>query len=164
MLQLRPHARLPRVPVHEEHDPQGIRRRVQGHLRRGVRHRIQDAFRAGGPDVRAPPDRRHGGQLAQVARRLCVGMQELRRRCAVRHRGPRLRVARPDDLCADDAGRADGRSRGCTRHGDAPLSPLAEGRKDLDEPDRLNLRVDRRPQAPREARRHPSGGRLRRNP
>ena len=32
---------LPGVPVHEEHDPQGVRRSVQGPLRRGVRERVR---------------------------------------------------------------------------------------------------------------------------
>ena len=39
----------------------------------------------------------------EVERRLPVGVQELRRRRAVRHRGAGLRLARPDDLGADDA-------------------------------------------------------------
>ena len=59
--------------------------------------------------------------------RLCLGLQELRRRRAVRHRGAGLRLARPDDLGADDAGRQGGRSRSRARHGDPPLSPASEG-------------------------------------
>src|SRR5690349_24218803 len=46
---------------------------------------------------RSSPDRRHGGGLAQVVRRLPVGVQELRRRRAVRYRRAGLRFARPDD-------------------------------------------------------------------
>ena len=34
---LRPGPQLPGLPVHEEHDPQGLRRPLQGHLRRGLR-------------------------------------------------------------------------------------------------------------------------------
>jgi isocitrate dehydrogenase len=79
--------------------------------------------------LRAPPDRRHGGFGAEVVRRLRLGLQELRRRRAVRHRGPGLRLARPDDLGADDAGRQDGRSRSRPRHGDAPLPPAPEGQE-----------------------------------
>ena len=48
--------------------------------------------------LRAPPDRRHGGLGAEVVGRLCLGLQELRRRRAVRHRRAGLRLARPDDL------------------------------------------------------------------
>jgi isocitrate dehydrogenase len=40
---------------------------------------------------------------AQVGGRLRLGLQELRRRRAVRHRRAGLRLARPDDLGADDA-------------------------------------------------------------
>ncbi len=50
--------------------------------------------------LRAPADRRHGGGGAQMVGRLCVGVQELRRRRAVRHGGAGLRLARPDDLGA----------------------------------------------------------------
>ena len=42
---------------------------------------------------------------AQVVGRLRLGLQELRRRRAVRHRGPGLRLARADDLGADHARR-----------------------------------------------------------
>ena len=64
-------------------------------------------FEAKRAHLRAPADRRHGGLGAEMVRRLCVGLQELRRRRAVRHRGAGLRLARPDDLRADDAGRPD---------------------------------------------------------
>jgi isocitrate dehydrogenase len=44
---------------------------------------VQVAVRGQGPDLRAPPDRRHGGVEPEVERRLPVGLQELRRRRAV---------------------------------------------------------------------------------
>ena len=44
--------------------------------------------------LRAPPDRRHGRRRAEVGGRLRLGLQELRRRRAVRHRRPGLRLAR----------------------------------------------------------------------
>ena len=42
---LRPAARVPGLPVDEEHDPQGVRRRLQGHLRRGLRDGVQGRLR-----------------------------------------------------------------------------------------------------------------------
>ena len=50
-----------------------------------------------GLDVRAPADRRHGRRGAEVGGRLRLGLQELRRRRAVRHGRAGLRLARPDD-------------------------------------------------------------------
>ena len=44
--------------------------------------------------LRASPDRRHGGVGAQMERQLRLGLQELRRRRAVRHGGAGLRLAR----------------------------------------------------------------------
>ena len=102
--------------------------------------------------LRAPPDRRHGGGGAEVVGRLRLGLQELRRRRAVRHRGAGLRLARPDDLGADDAGRQDGRGGSRARHRDAPLPRAPEGQGDLDQLDRLDLRLDARPRASRQAR------------
>ena len=55
---------------------------------------FKDDFEAAGPHLRAPADRRHGRRRAQVGGRLRVGLQELRRRRAVRHRRPGLRLAR----------------------------------------------------------------------
>jgi isocitrate dehydrogenase len=76
-------AQLPGVHEHEEHDPQGVRRSVQGSVpggvRRGVRGRLQDRR----SHVRAPPHRRHGGSRAEVGGRLRLELQELRRRRAV---------------------------------------------------------------------------------
>ena len=89
----------------------------------------------------------------EVVRRLCLGLQELRRRRAVGHGGAGLRLARPDDLGADDAGRQGGRGGSRARHRDAPLSPAPEGPGDLDQLGRLDLRLDARPRAPRQARR-----------
>ncbi len=45
---------------------------------------------------------------------------------------------------ADDARRQDGRGRGRARHGDAPLPRAPEGQADVDQPDRVDLRVDAR--------------------
>ena len=110
------------------------------------------SVREEGSDLRAPADRRHGGGGAEMVGRLCVGVQELRRRRAVRHRGAGLRLARADDLGADDAGRQDRGSRSRPRHGDAALSRAPEGPRDLDQFGRLDLRLDARPRAPRQAR------------
>ena len=94
---IRPHPQLPGLPQHQEHDPQGVRRLVQGHLRRRVPDRVQSGDGCGRPDLRAPPDRRHGRLRDEVGGRLRVGVQELRRRRAERHRGPGLRLTRSDD-------------------------------------------------------------------
>ena len=64
---------------------------------------------------------------AEVERRLCLGLQELRRRRAVRHGGAGLRLAGPDDLGAVHARRQDGGSRSRAWHGDAPLPRASEG-------------------------------------
>ena len=95
----------------------------------------------------------------EVGGRLRLGVQELRRRRAVRHRRPGLRLARADDVGADDARRPDRRGRGRPRHGDPPLPRAPEGQPDVDQPDRVDLRLDRRAQAPRQARRHARGHR-----
>ena len=57
-------------------------------------------FDAAGHHVRAPADRRHGRRGHEVGGRLRLGLQELRRRRAVRHRRAGLRLARADDLGA----------------------------------------------------------------
>ncbi len=90
-LQLRPGPHLPGVPVDQEHDPQGLRRPVQGPVPGGLRRRVRRQVRRGRHHLRAPAHRRHGRQLAQVGGRLRLGLQELRRRRAVRHRGAGLR-------------------------------------------------------------------------
>ena len=120
---------------------------VQGHLPGGLRDRVQDRDGRGRPHLRAPPDRRHGRQRDEVGGRLRVGVQELRRRRAVRHRGAGLRFARPDDRGADDARRQDGRGRGGARHRHPPLPRAPEGQQDVDEPDRVDLRLDAGPAA-----------------
>ena len=56
--------------------------------------RVQGRLRGRRTDLRAPAHRRHGGRRAEVGGRLRVGVQELRRRRAVRHRGAGLRLAR----------------------------------------------------------------------
>ena len=65
--------------------------------------RVQGRLRGRRPDLRAPPHRRHGRRRAQVGGRLRLGLQELRRRRAVRHGRAGLRLARPDDQRAHDA-------------------------------------------------------------
>ena len=70
----------------------------------------------------------------------------------------------PDDVGADDAGRQDGRGRGGARHRHPPLPRAPEGQPDVDQPDRLDLRLDRRFEAPWQARRHSRGHQLRREP
>ena len=80
-------------------------------------------------------------------------LQELRRRRAVRHRGARLRLARPDDQRVDDARRQDRARRSRARHRDPPLPPASAGARDLDQRHRLGVRLDRRLEAPRQARR-----------
>ena len=69
----------------------------------------------------------------------------------------------PDDLGADDPGRADRRGRGGARDGDAALSRAPEGARHLDQFHRLDLRLDRRAQAPRQARRQCRACALRRD-
>jgi len=63
------------TPPYPNPAPKGLRGRVPGRVR-GRRHL-----------VRAPPHRRHGGAGAQEQRGVRVGVQELRRRRAVRHCG-----------------------------------------------------------------------------
>ena len=104
---VRDRPQLPAVPVHQEHHPQGLRRPVQGHVRRDLRGRVQGRVRGRGHHLRAPADRRHGRPGDQGRRRHRLGVQELRRRRGVRRRGPGVRLARPDDQRADDAGRQD---------------------------------------------------------
>ena len=119
--------------------------------------RVQGRLREGRPHLRAPPDRRHGRRRAEVGGRLRLGLQELRRRRAVRHRRAGLRLARPDDERADDARRQDRRGRGRARHRHAPLPPAPAGQADLDEPDRVDLRLDARAALPRADGRHARG-------
>lgn len=79
LVPLRPGPRVPGVHVHEEHDPQEVRRPLQGHLPGGLRRRVRCGVREGRTHLRAPSDRRHGRLGAQVGGRLRLGVQELRR-------------------------------------------------------------------------------------
>src|SRR5215469_13866277 len=97
-----------------------------------------------------------------MERRLRLGLQELRRRRAVRHRGPGLRLSRPHDLGAALARRAHRRGRGGSRHGHASLPRASEGQGDLHQSDRLDLCLDARPLVPGQVRRHARGPALRR--
>jgi isocitrate dehydrogenase len=45
---LRPGARLSRLPLDQEHDPEALRRPLQGPLRRGLRERVQSRVRGQG--------------------------------------------------------------------------------------------------------------------
>ena len=154
--------RLAGLSLDQEHHPQALRRPLQGPLPEGVRRGVRRQVQGQEHHLRAPPDRRHGRLGAEVARRVHLGLQELRRRRAVRHGRPGLRLARPDDLGADDAGRQDRRGRGRARHGDPPLPRAPEGPADLDQPDRLDLRLDAGPEVSRHLRRHARRGEVRR--
>ena len=121
----------------QEHDPQGLRRPFQGHLRRGVRGRVQTP--PGSPTMTPPhrrPPMKWGGRLR-------VGVQERRRRRAVRHRRPGLRLAR---LMTSVLMTPDGQTveaGGGPRHGHPSLPRAPEGQQDLHQPHRVDLRVDR---------------------
>ena len=60
--------------------------------------------------------------------------------------------------------RQDRRGGGRARHRHAALPHAPAGQADVDEPDRLDLRLDPWPAAPRQARRQPGAHRLRRRP
>ncbi|KZS00549.1 Uncharacterized protein APZ42_003115, partial [Daphnia magna] len=49
------------------------------------------------------------------------------------------------------------------RHGHPPLSRAPEGQGDVDQPDRVDLRLDPRPLLPRQVRRHAGRGEVRRD-
>ncbi len=145
LLQLRAATQLPGLSLDQEHDPQGLRRAVQGHLPGGVRRRVQGRIHETQAHLRTPPDRRHGGGRVEMVGRVRLGLQELRWRRAVGHGGAGLRLARPHDLRADDARRQDGRGGGGAWHRDAPLSPASARQGNLDQLDGLDLRLDARP-------------------
>ena len=65
-------------------------------------------------------------------------------------------LARADDLGADHAGRRRPGGRGRPRHRHPPLSPAPARREHFDQLHRLDLRLDPRPEAPRQARRRNS--------
>ena len=69
-----------------------------------------------------------------------------------------------DDQRPDDPRRQHRRGGGRSRHRHPPLPRAPEGQSDLDQPDRLDLRLDSRPRRPRADRRHRSGQRVRRDP
>src|SRR5215472_12252669 len=96
--------------------------------------------------------------------RLCLGVQELRRRRAVGHGRAGRRLARADDVGADDAGRQGGRGRGRPRHGDATLPAAPEGRADVHQFGRLDLCLDARARPSRQARRRRRARQIRCDP
>ena len=108
------------------------------------REEFADAVQIGGTYLRAPADRRHGGGGAEMVRRLCLGVQELRRRCAVRHGRAGVWFARADDQRPDVAGWQDRGIRSGTWHGHAPLPAVSEGPADLDQLHRVDLCLDAR--------------------
>ena len=61
------------------------------------------------------------------------------------------------------ARRQDGRGRGRARHRHPPLPPAPAGQADVDQPDRLDLRLDARPRRARPPRRHPGRVTVRRD-
>jgi hypothetical protein len=74
------------------------------------------------------------------------------------------RLARPPDLGAQHRRRQDDRGRGRTWHGDAPLPHAPAGQGDLDQSDRLDLRLDPGAQIPGRVRRDARSGEVRRDP
>src|SRR5262249_35572210 len=64
------------------------------------------------------------------------------------------RLARADDVGSPVARRQDGGGGGGPRHGDPPLSRAPKGQGDLDQPNRLDLRLDARPLVSRQVRQH----------
>ena len=63
-----------------------------------------------------------------------------------------------------DARRPHRRGRGRARHGHPPLPAAPAGQGDVDQPDRVDLRLDPGPRPPRQARQHPRGHPVRRDP
>ncbi len=154
-LQLRPPARLARLPLDEEHDP---RRRYDGRFK-DLFQKVFDeefaaAFTAGEPrpyehrlidDMVASAMKWDGG-FVWACKNYDGDVQSGLGR-------PGLRLARPHDLGAAHARRQDRRGRGRARHRDAPLPRAPEGRAHVHEPHRLDLRVDAGPALPRQVRR-----------
>ena len=103
--------------------------------------------------LRAPPDRRHGCLGDEMVGRLRLGLQELRRRRAVRHRGARLWLAWSDDiqLMTPDGKivEAEAAHGTVTRH----YRQHQAGQGNLDQLDRVDLCLDGWAEAPRETRR-----------
>ena len=128
-------ARLPALPVDQEHDPQALRRALQRPLRGDLRRRVQVGLRGGRAHLRTSPDRRHGRLGAEVGGRLRVGVQELRRRRPVGQRRPGLRLARADDQRADAAPTAR-RSRPRRRTARSPVTTACTSRASRPRPTR----------------------------
>ena len=124
---LRAEPRLAGLPVDQEHDPQALRRSVQGPVPEGVRRGVRRQLQGEGHHLRAPPDRRHGRVGDEVGRRLRLGVQELRRRRAVRQRRPGLRQPGPDDVRARHA-RTARRSRPKPRTARSPATTASTRR------------------------------------
>ena len=81
-----------------------------------------DSFKTADLTYEHRSDRRHGGCRAEMGGRLCLGVQELRWRRAVRHGGAGFRLTGTDDQCSDDTGRKNSGIGSRTRHGNAALS------------------------------------------
>ena len=108
----------------------------------GVRHRVQGRLRHRRPHLRAPPHRRHGRPGHEVGGRRYVW--------ACKNYDGDVQ----SDVVAQGFGslglmagaphprRQDLRGRGRPRDGHPPLPPAPEGRGHLDQPDRLDLRLD----------------------
>ena len=157
-------ARLPGLPVDEEHDPEGLRRPLQGPVPGGVRggvrrpsstaagityeHRLIDdmvaaALKWEGGFVWACKNYDGDVQSDTVAQ----GFGSLGLMTSV--------LMTPDGQTVE----AEAAHGTVTRH----YRAAPAGRADVDQPDRVDLRVDARADAPRQARRHADGGRVRRD-
>ena len=73
LAELRPRPQVPGLPLDQEHDPQDLRRALQGHLPGDLRGRVQGQVRGSRHHLRAPADRRHGGLRDEMVGRLRVG-------------------------------------------------------------------------------------------
>ena len=134
------------LPLDQEHHPQGLRRPLQGHLPGDLRRRSsRREFKAAGityehrliDDMVAAALKWNGGYVWACKNydgdvqsdTVAQGFGSLGLMTSVLH----------------DARRQDGRGRGGARHRDPPLPPAPAGQGDLDQPDRLDLRLDARP-------------------
>ena len=111
--------------------------------------------------LRAPADRRHGGGRAERSGGYvwaCKNYDGDVQSDTVAQGYGSLGLMTSVDLAAY---RQDRRGRGGPRYGHAALSRAPEGPRDLDQLDRLDLRLDARPRAPRQARRQCGVGALR---
>jgi isocitrate dehydrogenase len=71
-------------------------------------------------------------------------LPRLRRRRAIRHRSPRLRLAGPHDLRPRNARRQNLRSGSSPRHRNAPLPRAPKRKPDFHQPHRVDFRLDAR--------------------